>query len=392
MKKTLAIILALVMCSALLFTACSEEKNELNETIVATVNGVNVSQADFNLMYKLGFDSAAQYSQQEGEGWFNVEIDDKGTTRGDSIKTQAMDAVTELVVIEKLAKENGIKVDSAKVEEQVRNIKEQQGGESGYSEFLKTYRTTDEAVTKYVERVMLYEDLSAKLSEEGGAAYISDESVLPEFEGNYMRVQHVLVSTQPGTDADGKETPAKSEEEALKLANEVIAKLDGGADFEALIEEYDEDPGMEKGQYYTFTSGMMVAEFEEASRNLQIGEYTKEPVKTDYGYHIIKKYELTTDCDEFKQLKQEKSQAIVGEMIEKKVKEAKVTKKDDAIKKYLDAWLKELGVNVNAPKTPYAAPQTSEMPIVEGAPEGSEITVEEVPAEEVPAEEAPAAE
>lgn len=357
MKKTLAIILALVMCSALLFTACSEDSNKLNETTVATVDGVKVSQADYNLMYKLSYDQMAQYSQSYGEGWYNTEIDDKGTTIGAYMKNQAMDSVTELIAIEKLAAENGVKVDKTLLEEQLRNIKEQQGGESGYKEFLESFRTTDEAVRRYIERVMLYENLTAKLTEEGGVAYISDDSVLPEFEEKYLRVQHILVeATFPEDGGD--------DEEALKKAEEVIKKLNEGASFDSLIEEYNTDPGQTKDSYYTFTDGYMVAEFEEASKNLKVDEYTKEPVKSEFGYHIIKRYELTTDCDEFKNLKNEKAQPIINDIVEKKVKAIKVEKKDDIINKYVDAWLKDLGVNINAPKTPYVAP---EMP--EAAPE-----------------------
>lgn len=358
MKKTLSIILAIVMCSALLFTACSEE-NDGNAETIATVDGVNVSQADFNLMYRLSYDQMSQYSQSYGEGWYNTEIDDTGKTIGDYIKEQAMGSVKELIVIEKLAADKDIKADEDMIQEQLRNIKEQQGGESGYKEFLKTYRTTDEAVRTYIRRVMCYDNLSAKLSEEGEAAYISDDSVLPEFNENYMRVQHVLIeATFPEDGGD--------DAEALAKANEVIKKLDEGADFDSLIEEYNTDPGMTKGSYYTFTDGEMVIEFEEASKNLKIGEYTKEPVKTDYGYHIIKKYELTTDCDEFKALKNEKSQVIISDIVKEKAEPVKVEKNDDVINKYVEEWLKELGVNVNAPKTPYTVPETP---------------VEEVPAE-----------
>ena len=38
----------------------------------------------------------------------------------------------------------------------------------------------------------------------------------------------------------------------------------------------------------------MVPEFEEASKNLEIGAYTKTPVKSDYGYHVIMRMPLDT--------------------------------------------------------------------------------------------------
>ena len=57
-------------------------------------------------------------------------------------------------------------------------------------------------------------------------------------------------------------------------------------DFDALMKEHNIDPGATEDGY-TFTKGEMVPEFEEAAFALSENTYTKEPVKTDYGYHII---------------------------------------------------------------------------------------------------------
>lgn len=84
----------------------------------------------------------------------------------------------------------------------------------------------------------------------------------------YVTVKHVL---------------AKTEEEAIA----VIAELEKGIAIESLIEEYNIDPGQTSDSSYTFTYGEMVQEFEKASFALKEGEFTKEPVPTSYGYHVI---------------------------------------------------------------------------------------------------------
>lgn len=86
--------------------------------------------------------------------------------------------------------------------------------------------------------------------------------------------------------------------DALDTANEVLEKVNAGEDFDALIEEYNEDPGMAASPNgYYFTYGAMVAPFEETSFALAENEISGI-VETDYGYHIIKR--LPVD-DEFKE-------------------------------------------------------------------------------------------
>ncbi len=345
MKKILALICAIVLCTSLFVTGCSDSEQKLNDTVVATIGGVTVSQADYNLMYKSNYDNMAQYSQYYGDAWYNTALDASGTTIGSYLKTTTMDALVEMITVAKLAEENGITVESIKseVEEARRGVIENQGGSSAYETFLEDYRTTDKAVRTYLEREILYSKLVEKLSAEGGVAHVSEDDVVAEFTDKYLRVQHILIMNE-----------SRSDEEALKLANEVISKLKNGADFDALISEYNEDPGMTSGNYYTFTDGTMVAEFEEASKNLEVGKYTLEPVKTDYGYHIIKKYETTTECSEFETFRTDIVGEKVMELINQKKDTLKIEKKDDVINKYLDKWLKDLGVDTKAVPVPEA--------------------------------------
>ncbi len=93
------------------------------------------------------------------------------------------------------------------------------------------------------------------------------------------------------------ESPAQSEVHALHIlvaseaeAEDVIARLAGGADFSALAKERSTDPSAKQsgGDLGFFGSGDMVPEFEKAAFELETGESSKAPVQTQFGWHVIK--------------------------------------------------------------------------------------------------------
>ena len=79
----------------------------------------------------------------------------------------------------------------------------------------------------------------------------------------------------------------KKQSEALLI----LEKLKKGESFSNLAKELSIDKGSGKkgGDLGLFGKGMMVKPFEEAAFKLKKGEVTSEPVKTEFGYHIIKR-------------------------------------------------------------------------------------------------------
>jgi len=85
-----------------------------------------------------------------------------------------------------------------------------------------------------------------------------------------IRARHILV---------------KTEAEAKKI----IAELGDKGDFAAAAKEHSTGPSSAKGgDLGFFSDGMMVPEFSKAAFALKAGEFTKAPVKTQFGWHIIK--------------------------------------------------------------------------------------------------------
>ncbi len=78
-----------------------------------------------------------------------------------------------------------------------------------------------------------------------------------------------------------------TDEEALEIANEIIAKLDDGESFDDVASEYEDSTINEEVTFDSFDASSIAEEYVEASKELEVGSYTTEAVLTDYGYHII---------------------------------------------------------------------------------------------------------
>jgi len=73
-------------------------------------------------------------------------------------------------------------------------------------------------------------------------------------------------------------------------ALKILEELEKGADFGNLAKQYSTCPsGKRGGDLGSFGRGQMVKPFEQAAFALNVGETTKEPVKTQFGYHVIKR-------------------------------------------------------------------------------------------------------
>jgi peptidyl-prolyl cis-trans isomerase C len=99
------------------------------------------------------------------------------------------------------------------------------------------------------------------------------------------RYDKEVAATPPENEVRARHILLKTEEEAKA----VIAELDAGAKFEDVAKEKSTGPtGPNGGDLGYFTRGRMVPEFEEAAFALDVGAYTEKPVKTQFGWHVIK--------------------------------------------------------------------------------------------------------
>ena len=133
-----------------------------------------------------------------------------------------------------------------------------------------------------------YQDLVAKTKVDEATAHAYYE----EHKADYLQVKarHILIKVAaPGAKKDPKDPKDRTDEEALAKAKEIRQKLVDGADFETLAKAESEDAGSaaKGGEVGPFGKGRMAPPFEEEAFKIPVGELS-QPVKTQYGYHIIK--------------------------------------------------------------------------------------------------------
>ena len=179
--------------------------------------------------------------------------------------------------------------------------------------------------------------VDAVTEDEVKARYEKEIAALPKQEE--VNARHILV---------------KTEEEAKAI----IAELDAGKDFAELAKAKSEDSNKsDGGDLGWFSKGRMVPEFEEAAFALEKGAYTKTPVKSQFGFHVIK-LEDRRDVQPpaFDQVEPQVRQLVMRDkylaIIEKAKAEQKVEIMDEALRKGYE--------DVN--KAQEAAPASGEQP------------------------------
>jgi len=192
-------------------------------------------------------------------------------------------------------------------------------------------------------------------------AYIGDR----ELHNSYFR-KHVIDAT---TDAEvkaryDKEISSIPKQEEVKAshilvktedeAKAIIASLDKGGDFAALAKEKSQDSNKDEGgDLGWFGKGQMVPEFEEAAFSLQKGAYTKTPVKSQFGFHVIKlEDKRIAPPPAFDQVQDQVKQLVMRdkymELINKAKAEQKIDITDPALKKGYDE-VSKMQANGDAP-------------------------------------------
>lgn len=227
------IILGVVMSVGVIFS---------NKEVVARVDGKSISK---DQLYDL-------LVQQGGEA--------------------ALDSLIDQAIIEKEAEKQKVDIAGEDIENELKILEESYGGEEALKEAMETSGISLADVKKDLSLNLTIEKLlksRISVTEEEMKTYF-DENKESFATAEQVKASHILV-----------------EDEAT--AKKVKDKLAGGEDFSALAKEYSTDTTTKEqgGDLGFFGKGEMVAEFEEAAFSLKPNEIS-EPVKTEYGYHIIK--------------------------------------------------------------------------------------------------------
>jgi len=276
-------IIAIIIVALILIAGIALAVYYTNNNYVFKVNGEKVYVKEFE-MY---LEQQKQGMEQEfgsAEVWNNP-ID--GVPAIEHAKNTVKETLIDQKVRLQLAEDVGIKLTG----EDKRGI--DQMFSSGYfTAYLKESGMTEAEYRKLWEEYLImnkldeYVESTIQLSNEEIEKVITEN---PAKTYNY-NVRHILFSTFK----DASNTIPMSDEEVKAVqqeANEVLARINAGEDFATLAKEYSDDPGSRDngGLYENIHEGEFVTEFNLVmTQMLQPGEVMSIPIKTEYGYHIIK--------------------------------------------------------------------------------------------------------
>lgn len=199
----------------------------MENKVLVKVNGTEITELDLrNTIARFPRERQAQFNTEEG------------------IK-QLLDQMVSFELVYNFAKESGIDSEE-NFQMQLKNAER---------EILTQY-----AISKILADVNITEEEAKAYYTENQSMFIEDESV---------RASHILVET-------------------LDEANKVLEEIKSGMSFEKAAETYSSCPSKAQGgDLGSFTKGRMVPEFEQAAFELEEGKIS-DPVKTQFGYHIIR--------------------------------------------------------------------------------------------------------
>jgi peptidyl-prolyl cis-trans isomerase C len=228
------------------------------------------------------------------------------------------------------------------VDQQYAQLPPDQRRAAAFMAIMELRLMADKAVAQGLDKDPDFQRRMAFLEQRALHSEVIDKDVGAKITDQEVRARYdkQMADTPPVNEIKARHILVKTKEEA----EAIIKELDGGADFVALANEHTTDPSGKTsgGDLGYFSAGQMVPEFEKAALALNVGQYTKEPVQSQFGWHVIKVEDkraqqppaFDTVKDEIRNLVfREKYFAMVGDLR----KAAKVDVSDPDLKKAVDA-------------------------------------------------------
>lgn len=315
-KTSIIVSIVGVLCLGVGFTTGKDigrklpatHKNYSENKVIATIGDSKITEKELKLRMEPLFyiNGKTQMTQEQIRAYEENMIDYMTTT--------------EVLYLE--GKKEGIKVSEEDVENEYKNLIESMSKNFGLSEddFIKKFGTSKDYIKKDLEKELIATTYIGKASE------VSQKEMQNYYNKNKdeflkVRASHILIKN---TDEDGNSLSDEQKRKNKQKAQGIIKRIENGEDFSSLAKEYSQDSSASNGgDLDFFLKGQMVEPFEKEAYKLKVGEVSKEPIETQFGYHIIKKTdekqeEFNTIKEELNyKLSYEKQNIVLDNLIEK---------------------------------------------------------------------------
>lgn len=262
------------------------------------------------------------------------------TIPGNELNSAVATATIQKILLDKF----GDSFSDLNIEKEYERLAEKQGGKEKFEEALKTQGLTPEQMKKSIK--IKAAQIQLVLSEKG----ITESKLKEEYKKDpkQSNISHILIATKTEKNPQGL-----SDEEAKKQAEDLLKKAKSGEDFGELAKYHSNDTTTVSKQgslgWNSETNNNFVPEFKKAVSELKKGEISPL-VKTEYGYHIIKKNdekEYTFDevkiaiAEKLALAEIEKDRDVLQKAFKKLFEEYNVKSDNAAIQEYLNKIFKK---------------------------------------------------
>jgi peptidyl-prolyl cis-trans isomerase C len=329
-SHVLALLAAGILCFSVVVKAesnSSAKAAEPNSKVIATVNGKDITQAQLD--EKIG----PRLKQMAA----HVPADQLDKVKK-QFESKALENMVIVTLLDEQVKDKGIKVSDEELDKTFADqLRANQMSEQDLEKYLASYGMTIAQAKEQMKKSIGYQKLID--SQITGKADVNDAAAKKFYQDNAdefkqpekVRASHILISTRS---TDPNADPNKVKKEAKAKAEEILAQLKKGADFNDLAKKSD-DPGskMQGGDLGYFPRGMMVKQFEDTAFALKPGQMSGL-VESPFGYHIIKVTgHQDPNTESFEQAKpqikerlaMEKKQELGKKYVDDLTKSAKIT-------------------------------------------------------------------
>jgi parvulin-like peptidyl-prolyl isomerase len=218
------------------------------------------------------------------------------------IMISALDLAKERLIDQTLmaqeSRKRKYKVDSVELQKKIKLWMKQNGGKKAFEKIKNPMIRNHDDLKRELSDQMRFNQL---LEEESQCEPVPESDAL-----KYYEDRPELFRTEEMLSASHLLKMAKTEEEFEKALDEVKIlreRLQKGDDFTELVRAESDDKGND-GNLGTFGKGRMVPEFEKAAYSLEVGELS-EPVRTQFGWHLIQLHErIPAKVTSFEEIKE----------------------------------------------------------------------------------------
>ncbi|MBW1842204.1 MAG: peptidylprolyl isomerase [Deltaproteobacteria bacterium] len=250
-------------------------EKKIPDGAVATVNGVAITQDDFDR-------EMARVSSQFSRGGRALK-----ESQMPDIKNRVLETLINRELLYQESQNKGIKVEDADVIKQVDILKKRFPNEDGFKAALIEMKISEAELKSQMRKgIAIQQFVDKDLVQD---VKVSQKEVKDFYQNNpgmfkqpeQIKAGHILIKVDTQADKSAKD-------KASKKIKEIQKKLEDGEDFAALAKEYSEGPSNVKGgDLGYFERGRMVKPFEDVAFKLKPGEVSGM-VETPFGYHLIK--------------------------------------------------------------------------------------------------------